>query len=142
MRKIYLGALILVVLIGLAVAIWGRPFYQRHIVLNALEIAQSDPACFFDGQFIQGDVPVVRLVPAGDDILTVWADFRNRFLNAERAKPFHFGMFVIRGAQSDSPTAEAWGWSYRKGAFWPARLQGFVDLAYNGDPINDCLMAQ
>lgn len=142
MRKIYFGGMIFALLIAVIVAFWGRPLYQRHVVLSALEIAQSDPACFFDGQFVQGDVPVARFVPGGEDILTFWADFRNRYLNAERAKPFHFGIVVIRETDSATPIAEAWGWSYRKGAFWPARLQGFFDLAYSGDAINDCLLAQ
>ena len=142
MRKLVISGVVCLLLIAIAAGIWGRPFYQRHVVLKALEVAQGDPTCFFDGQFSNSGVPAARFVPQGDDFLTLWLDFRNRVLVSEQAKPFHFGIFVVRDSDTNTPTGEAWGWSYRKGTFWNARLEGFFNLAYSGDPINDCLDAQ
>ncbi|MEO9863677.1 hypothetical protein [Yoonia sp.] len=142
MRKLVIGSVVCILLIAIAALSWGRSFYQRHVVLKALEIAQGDPACFFDGRFNNGGMPVARPVPQDDDFLTLWPDFRNKVILSEPAKPFHVGIFVVRGSDTNTPTGEAWGWSYRKGTFWTARLEGFFSLAYSGDPINDCLKAQ
>ncbi|MEY1554190.1 hypothetical protein AB3Y40_01020 [Yoonia sp. R2331] len=131
---------LLALIVGAIVAlfVFGKTPYRNSIIAQAAGIAGSDLTCFFDGHYIQGDVPVAVLLPEGTAFLSPFADLRDTFLNSEMAKPFHFGIVVIRNAGTDAAFAEPWGWSYRETAFWQDGAFNPFDLAYTGDPVADC----
>ena len=89
-------------------------------------VAAGDRACLFDGAFDHTGVPMARLIAEGEPWIRLWADFSDRFLDSEPAKPFHFGMVTLREAEA---APEIWGWSYRKASFWRDET-GVFDLAY------------
>ncbi|MDZ7824380.1 MAG: hypothetical protein U5K75_10335 [Ahrensia sp.] len=101
-------------------------------------IAGIDPVCFFNGLFVQGDVPIARLVGQGYKIPNMFDDFWDRYINSEQAKPFHFGVVVLRQPEGAKPQADIWGWSYFSNNFWPVKTNVF-DLAFRGDPLTTCL---
>lgn len=138
-RRATLVVLALLALVVVLVLVL-RPQYERHVIAQAAEIAGDDPTCLFVGRFVQGDLPVTVPRQAGEPWVNIIDDVRDRFLNAEQAKPPHFGFYVVRGG-ADAPMAEIWAWSYRKTAFWRLDQTGYVFRLStpSGDFVADCL---
>jgi|GEM_PF-7101002 len=87
--------------------------FQIAQIRNQVEtISNYDPICFFNGDFIQGDLPIEQITKKSD-IYNPVEDFMNTYLNSERAKPYHFGFVINR-----SGTPEIWAWSYKTSSFW------------------------
>ena len=108
------AALVLVSFAVVAALIF--PFWQtRDVTGQVARVTQGDPFCFFDGHYIQGDVPAATAQSPESNPVQVFSDIRDRYLNSEQAKPFHFGILVFRpdGAR------EVHGWSYWRADFWP-----------------------
>lgn len=102
---------------------------------RAMVAASDSPFCWFDGSYVQGDMPVAIMMPDPGWTPSPFRDFSDRFLNSEGAKPFHFGIVVLRG--DDPAMAEIWGWSYRDRDFWQTTSSAFPN-AYAGVPGADC----
>lgn len=137
MKKIIFKASLFIIFFWIALT-YGSQAYKRHVLLKRDIVSRGDHSCLFDGEYIQGDVPIARLISQGEDILTFWKDFRNRFLSSEMAKPFHFGIIIIRRGGAGRVIAEAWGWSYWDNSFWLVPDDGPFNLAYRGSVIKDC----
>lgn len=129
-------AVALVAAMALSGGSWafGLPQYRGFVVDKGAALAGTSRACLFDGYYSASGVPVARLIAEGEDWIRPLADFRDRFLASDPAKPFHFGMVILR---EDAGSVEVWGWSYRKRAFWRDET-GVFGLAYHGDVVADC----
>jgi hypothetical protein len=88
--------------------------------------------CWFDGDYSRSRIPTVI---HRNDVVHLWQDFRNNVLNSEGAKPFHFGVQVVRRA-GDEP--EIWGWSYRRRDFWHNVGGDAFVLAIGNQPQKQC----
>ncbi len=140
MRKT--GILFILLMLALLIAVpLGKRAYRNHVLAERARLVGDAQNCLFVGAFIQGDYPVVRLVGEGDTWFAPGHDFRDAVLNSEQAKPFHFGLVLVRGAGADV-RAEIWGWSYRLHTFWTEGAAPVFNLLYGGDVLADCLAAR
>jgi len=127
---------------GLILLILGMSFLWPAAKVGMLSsragtIAGGDACCRFDGRWHNG-MPVARIVPEGWEAVSLWSDVRDRFLVADMASPFHFGVVVLRPGEEVSLRAEVWGWSWRSLDFWLVEGNEF-DLACFGDLLADCV---
>lgn len=140
MRKRTFLALGLVLIAGLAAAAILPARYYKHVLSKAEQVTNGAMACPFVGEYDATGQPTAVLLPTGEGWVRPWDDFRDAVLNNEGAKPFHFGMIVLRD-EPDPSGAEIWGWSYRDHAFWRDGAASVFRLANPGNAIADCACA-
>lgn len=87
-------------------------FQLFQINKQVASISNNDPVCFFNGDFIQGDLSTARITNKSA-MYNPLEDFSNTYINSEQAKPFHFGFVVNRNGNP-----EIWAWSYKTSSFW------------------------
>ena len=141
LRKVVFSILALAILAGIALAyivlIWA-PRTWDAIAAQAMDLSGEDPVCLFEGYYSPSGVPVARLRGADEPLFYPRADLADH-LNSEGAKPFHFGILILREdpAALHGFEADIFGWSYREAAFWHDRTGVFRNANY-GDWIADC----
>lgn len=132
-RKL-IGLVVLAIAGTIGANIWLSRMETKALT-SASEIADGAVFCWVNGQFIQGDVPVTRLVAQGNAPFEPWDDFKDAIINSEQAKPFHFG-FVVPGPEG-TPGA-FWAWSYWQQAYFEDEGLEALRLLGGTQIMSDC----
>lgn len=132
-RKL-IGLVVLAIGGTIGVNVWLSGMETKALT-RASEIADGAVFCWVNGQFIQGDLPVTRLVAQGKAPFEPWDDFKDAVLNSEQAKPFHFG-FVVPGPEG-TPGA-FWAWSYWEQAYWKDEALETLRLLGGTQIMSEC----
>ena len=133
-KRKFIGLVVLAIGGTIGVNVWLSRM-ETDALTQASEIADGRVFCWVNGQFIQGDLPVSRLVAQGSAPFEPWADFRDAILNGEQAKPIHFG-FVVPG--DEGTAGEFWAWSYWERAYWNPEDSEALALLGVGQLMMDC----